>query len=96
MREWVEEMDCTKQTWCDSKSHFYFLSLIPSNCEWFGIKKKKESEMPSVCGLSRNSICSDMYVSIYSCMVDTEYSSKAICNSMGTLLVSFAPTFQNY
>lgn len=31
----------------------FFLSLIPSNCEWFDIKKKKP-EIRSVCGLSRN------------------------------------------
>lgn len=47
-REWVEEMDLTKQTRCDSLSHFYFLSLIPSNCEWYGVGgKKKEKKKKS-------------------------------------------------
>lgn len=86
-------MDCTKQMWCDSLSHLYFLSLIPSNCEWVGIKKTRAGNAKCV-WLEQNKICSDMYVYIYSCMVKAEYSETAICKSMGTLLVSFAPTFQ--
>lgn len=38
----MEDMDCTKQTGCDSLSYFYFLSLIPSDCEWLGIHRNQK------------------------------------------------------
>lgn len=44
---------------CDSLSHFYFLSLIPRNCEWCGIEKQKELHMLSVCGLFRY-VCANL------------------------------------
>lgn len=61
-REWVEEMDLTKQTGCDSLSHFFIFNTKQLWMVWrWERERKKKPEMPSVCGLSRNYICSDMY-----------------------------------
>lgn len=85
-REWGEELHKLRPGVIPCL--VYFISLIPSNCEWMDIKKKLEN---SKC------VCVEQEIYLFKCvnlrLMEAEYGWNAICNGICTLVVSFVVTF---